>query len=123
MWTRPRRPSSSWRNAPYGVMRCTVPSTTAPTSRSAISTPSSVGPSRPGQQGAHYPTRRDRASTELAGGRVRLASLRHGHEGDLPLLHHAQALPGQELQVLGVPEPVDPVLQPGPLLEQGIDLL
>src|SRR5947208_7845625 len=39
MWTRPTLPSSNWRNAPYGVMRCTVPSTTAPTSSSAIGTP------------------------------------------------------------------------------------
>src|SRR5712691_1748961 len=39
MWTSPIRPSSSWRNAPYGVIRWTVPSTTAPTSISAISNP------------------------------------------------------------------------------------
>src|SRR5205823_14229350 len=32
-------PSSSWTNAPYGVMRWTRPSTTAPTSSSAIGTP------------------------------------------------------------------------------------
>src|SRR2546425_8786583 len=39
MWIRPTLPSSSCRNAPYGVMRWTAPSTTAPTSRSAIGTP------------------------------------------------------------------------------------
>src|ERR1041385_5071367 len=39
MWTRPIFPSSSCTNAPYGVMRWTRPSTTAPTSSSAIGTP------------------------------------------------------------------------------------
>src|SRR6266487_2652495 len=39
MWTRPIFPSSSWTNAPYGVMRWTRPSTTAPTASSAIGTP------------------------------------------------------------------------------------
>src|SRR5262249_40685389 len=36
MWTSPILPSSSCRNAPYGVMRWTVASTTAPTSRAAM---------------------------------------------------------------------------------------
>src|SRR5215216_3728313 len=39
MWTSPILPPSRVRKAPYGVMRLTVPSMTAPTSRSARTPP------------------------------------------------------------------------------------
>src|SRR5918999_708860 len=101
-------------------MRCTVPSTTAPTSRSAISTPSSVGPYGPGQQGRNYPTSHIPASIpNLAVRREGLAVLGDGHEGDLPLLHHPQAPAGQEFQVLGIVEALDALLEGRSLLLQG----
>src|SRR5918992_1093045 len=105
-------------------MRCTVPSTTAPTSRSAISTPSSVGPCGPGQQGRNYPTSHNPASIpNLAVVRLGLAVLGDGHEGDLALLHHPQASPSQELQVLGVAETLDAKLERRSLLLQRVHLL
>src|SRR3954452_7535294 len=143
MWTSPTRPPSSWRNAPYGVIRCTVPSTTAPTSRSAMSgTNLSAVPRRldrptrpnPGRRKASVPpprkrrqyavspvvtkrrARRPLASADAGAG---LAVLRNHHEWDLPRLDHAEAFAGEPLEVGGVLELRDPVVQLPVLVHKG----
>src|SRR5919106_1523625 len=100
-------------NAPYGVMRWTVPSTTAPISMSAMSiAPFGQGPSDPPNGEATIPPASKSVNTSAARGLgPRLVG---DHEPDLPGLDHAQALPGQTLEVLGVVEPVDVVLEQGP---------
>src|ERR687892_2755509 len=115
MWTRPTLPSSSWRKAPYGVMRWTVPSTTAPTSMSAMSTPFVHRDRGPGLQGGHYPIRPPEPSMasipragfcscccRLAVALGELAALRDGDEGDLSRLDHAETFPGDPLELLGI---------------------
>src|SRR5438105_13772507 len=123
-------------NAPYGVMRCTVPSMTAPTSRSAMSssftTWSEANP-HPGSHRTVGPAVRELShrhqapsifrnrvcrtgSVErpgpLARGRLRAPALGDHDERDLAGLHHAQALPRQALQVLGIVELPDALLDP-----------
>src|SRR5881296_3372732 len=111
-------------NAPYGVMRCTVPSTTAPTSRSAISSsfePWSETSPHPGSgnypigaQGRQYVknwTCRARPRRPLTGGRLGCTVLGHDHERHLTGLDHAEALPGQVLQIRGIVQLLDPLLE------------
>src|SRR5437867_787030 len=118
MWTRPTRPPSSWMNAPYGVIRCTVPSTTAPTSRSAIASssrswdeaPSPRDPARgsgtipsgPGGVNTHRNVAKPGEADRSAGRRLGRSVLRNDDERHLARLHHPQALPGQLLDVAGV---------------------
>src|SRR5213592_2654720 len=102
-------------NAPYGVMRCTVPSTTAPTSRSAISSsfePWSETSPHPGSgnypigaEGRQYVkngTCRAQPRRPLAGGRLGRTVLGHDDERHLAGLDHPQTLPSQLLQVGGI---------------------
>src|SRR5512132_4127120 len=62
MWTSPIFPPSRVRKAPYGVMRLTVPSMTAPTSRSSARTP----PFGPCSAGRSPPAHRRFASVPSA---------------------------------------------------------
>src|SRR5947208_146356 len=119
MWTSPTRPPSNWMNAPYGVIRCTVPSTAAPTSRSAMSSSSSgcwsephplgVGELSHRDQGPSIcskPGRPDRIDGSTAS-RLRASVPGHDGERDLARHDHAEALPGQALQVGRVVEPLN----------------
>src|SRR6266542_1439964 len=131
MWTSPTRPPSIWMNAPYGVMRCTVPSTTAPTSRSAISSsfePWGQGDLTPGCP--NYPTGPGgRQYVEIgtrrtsAGGRLGRTVLRDEDERDLAGLDHAEAFPCHSNQIPGVVQAADPRLEPLVRLLEHPDLL
>src|SRR2546421_12307629 len=133
MWTRPTRPPSSWMNAPSGVIRCTVPSTTAPTSRSAMPSSSRLwsepSPARCGELSHrdHAPSIcRNRAvrtgPRPSAARRLRVAVLGHDGERDLARHHHPDALSGQALQVGRVVEELDPGLEPPVALLQDLGL-
>src|SRR5919204_4378113 len=67
MWTRPTLPPSRVRNAPYGVILETVPSTTAPTSRSASFSSSESSVPEQARLG-HYPIASFPTSTAVGGG-------------------------------------------------------
>src|SRR5919106_2123514 len=111
-------------------MRCTVPSTTAPTSSSAITPPLSGGWKHAPPAGKSLSHRSRNASMVAISGcsfrRLAVrgecpASLGHPNERDLAGADHAQALPGQSLQLLGVLEAVDPHLQTAALPLQQLD--
>src|SRR5688572_4494022 len=118
-------------------MRWTVPSTTAPTSMSAIRTPLVQWGPRPRPTGrplSHQATGsvngQYSASARvllfqpptLAVGLWKAPALRHGDEGDLAGFDHTEALPGDPLEFGRILEPLNPTIQATSLLHQDLDL-
>jgi hypothetical protein len=83
MWTSPIFPPSRVRKAPYGVMRLTVPSMTAPTSRSARTPPRSELRRPPCRSTPAHRRIASLPSARLGRQRVGLKTPRGGVEGSV----------------------------------------
>src|SRR3954447_22878794 len=129
MCTSPTLPPSSVRNAPWGVMRETVPSMTAPTSRSASVCSSDDGrsllerPNLASVPSAFRPRQWDGRPAGATGSAVGVGGAVGQDQRRLAGPDHAEALPGEPFELDRVVEPLDLCLETRVLLRELLRLL